>query len=134
MSEVENRQRHPGDRTSPLLQNAATVLFRRKREVLAIFFTVLGGVALATAWMPRTYKAEMKILVKNERADLVVSPDANSGSSSYPGDVNENRINSEIELVSSSDLLQQVVRQCHLYEEDRLGANASADPSPIALD
>ena len=89
-------------------------------------------VALVTLLMPRQYESRMKVLVKNERADLVVSPDARNGGQPH-GDVSETQVNSEIELLTSNDLLAKVVRSCRLYEH--LGAvQAAGDPQPRAFE
>ena len=76
----------------------------------------------------------MKVLVKNERADLVVSPDARNDAVLH-ADVSEAQVNSEIELLSSNDLLARVVRSCSLYEQRAAGTvNASGSPSPLAFE
>jgi uncharacterized protein involved in exopolysaccharide biosynthesis len=97
------------------LKSLVAVLFRRKSLLLGLFGGVFGVVALVTILMPRQYESRMKVLVKNERAELVVSPDARNGGQPH-GDVNESEVNSEIELLTSNDLLAKVVRTCHLHE------------------
>ena len=91
-------------------------LFRKKWVALALFLTVLGAVIAGTFLMPREYESHMKVLVKNERADPVVSSERNL-SSMLRGDVTEAQVNSEIELLSSSELLGEVVRLCDLKQE-----------------
>jgi len=102
------------------------ILRRRRRMILATAVLVFAGVAGLTFAMPKRYETRMKVLVKNERADMVVSADR-SDTSDYHGEVSENEINSEIELLTSNNLLRQVVMKCGL---DRL--QRAADPSVAA--
>lgn len=100
--------------------------------LIGLFTGVFGVVALVTFLMPRQYESRMKVLVKNERADLVVSPDARNGGQQR-GDVNETEVNSEIELLTSNDLLAKVVRSCRLYELTG-GVQAAGTPTAQALE
>jgi uncharacterized protein involved in exopolysaccharide biosynthesis len=59
----------------------------------------------------------MKILVKNTRSDVPITPELTTGSpAQFVNEVSENQINSEIELLTSEDLLKQVVTECGLYK------------------
>src|SRR5580698_8806010 len=84
------------------------ILSRRKWQMLATFLLVVAGVTIGTLRMPKQYASHMKILVRNERVDMVVTADSHVGSG-YQGTVSEEQINTEIELLNSSSLLQQVV-------------------------
>jgi uncharacterized protein involved in exopolysaccharide biosynthesis len=70
------------------------------------FIFIFGGVVLATMLMPRQYEAEFKILVKNERADPLVTTDKDH--SAAAPEVTEQDLNSEAELLKSRDLLEKV--------------------------
>ena len=88
------------------------ILFRHKTLIGIVF---LVGLALTLAFallLPAQYRSSMKILVKNERADVVVSAEATT--SVDRSAVREEAINSEIQLLHSKDLLQQVVVKCKL--------------------
>jgi uncharacterized protein involved in exopolysaccharide biosynthesis len=98
------------------LRRFVVVLFRHKLLITELFVGVFSLVACAILLTPRQYESRMKILVKNERADLVVSPDARD-LGQVPPEVSENQVNSEIELLFSNDLLSRVVRSCRLYEQ-----------------
>jgi uncharacterized protein involved in exopolysaccharide biosynthesis len=114
------------------LKSLVAVLFRRKSLLLGLFGGVFGVVALVTILMPRQYESRMKVLVKNERADLVVSPDARNGGQPR-SEVNETEVNSEIELLTSNDLLAKVVRSCRLHELNG-AVQAAGTPSPRAFE
>ena len=109
------------------------ILVRRKWQMLAVFLLVVAGVTLGTLRMPKQYSSHMKILVKNERADMVVTANSNIGSG-YQGAVSEEQINTEIELLNSSSLLQQVVEKCGLDKRESSRASAVAERGAIAIE
>lgn len=95
------------------LREIATTVFRRKwlwLTPLAIITAITLSFAL---FLPDRYQSRMKILVKNTRAETVITPDANSPTSGN-GEITESQINSEIALLTSKDLLEQVVIQSGL--------------------
>jgi uncharacterized protein involved in exopolysaccharide biosynthesis len=100
---------------TPLLANLISALFRQKILALLVGTAVFGFVVIATVLLPRRYEARMKVLVKNERADLIVSPVAGDHAP-FSGEVSENQVNSEIELLTSNDLLSRVVQASGLTE------------------
>src|SRR5277367_5763383 len=94
-------------------ERIAIVLYRRRGRALAVFFAVIGGVAALTALVPRLYESRMKILVRNDRPDLLVSV-ASGPANVNATEVTDNSINSEIELMKSNDILGKIVRDCGL--------------------
>jgi uncharacterized protein involved in exopolysaccharide biosynthesis len=98
------------------VRDVASVLFRHKLLLCVTFLAVAVGTAVFTFLMPNEYESRMKILVKNTRSDVAITPERTTGSTgTYENDVSENQINSEIELLTSDDLLRQVVTECGLY-------------------
>ena len=83
-------------------------LFRRKVLVLIIFATIAALSSVYTLNSPKIYEARMKVFVKHERAESVVTPDSSNSSVAKP-DVTESEVNSEMELLTNSDLLRRVV-------------------------
>jgi uncharacterized protein involved in exopolysaccharide biosynthesis len=102
------------------VRDVAGVLFRHKLLLCLTFLVVVLGTAVVTFLMPNEYESRMKILVKNARSDVPITPEATTGSSGnyFENDVSENQINSEIEVLTSEDLLKQVVTECGLYGGD----------------
>jgi uncharacterized protein involved in exopolysaccharide biosynthesis len=115
------------------LKDLAAILARRKGQILITFILVFVGVVAGTLLMPKQYETRMKVLVKNERADMIVSPDRNGGSG-YRGEVSESQINSEIELLTGNDLLQQVVTKCGLDQLQHVGDPDPAQRHSIAVE
>src|SRR5436305_2300076 len=101
------------------LRDGASALFRRKTLVLITFLTVIGGTALVTFLLPDKYESRMKILVKNQRVDVAITPEATVSAPAADNEVSENQINSEIELLTSKDLLTQVVNEWGLANAER---------------
>ena len=95
------------------LRELAAALFRRKRLFLISFGTITAVTLGATLLLPNRYQSRMKILVKNTRADVVITPEATNATSGN-SEVTESQINSEIALLTSKDLLEQVVIQSGL--------------------
>jgi uncharacterized protein involved in exopolysaccharide biosynthesis len=98
-----------------------------------LFLLVLGCVVAGTLLMPKQYQTQMKVLVKNERADMIVSADRNGGSA-YRGDVSEAQINSEIELLTSNNLLREVVTKCGLDRLESSHEAAADERLPVAVE
>jgi len=97
-------------------RDMATPIFRQRRIALLIFCGILGGTILAALFMPRKYQAEMKIFVNRDRAETVVTPDLNTAVAPVPS-VSQEDMNSEVELLTSRDLLEKVVLSCGLERE-----------------
>src|SRR5689334_3800697 len=95
------------------LRDGASAVFRRRGLVLFTFLAVVAGTILVTLFLPNRYDARLKILVKNQRVDVAITPEATNGVGAASGvsEVSENQINSEIELLTSKDLLTQVVTE-----------------------
>lgn len=85
-----------------------TVLFRQRRLAVFSFLSILLGAMLAAILVPIPYQAEVKILVRRERQDPLVSSGPNN-ETRVAGGLTEQEINAEVDLLQSNDLLQQVV-------------------------
>jgi uncharacterized protein involved in exopolysaccharide biosynthesis len=105
-------------RENPIsIREGASALFRRRGLVLFTFLAVVLGTAIVTYVIPNKYESRMKILVKNQRVDVAITPEATGGApAGVDNEVSENEINSEIELLTSRDLLVQVVKETALSQ------------------
>src|ERR1043166_3185904 len=85
------------------LRDGASAVFRRRGLVLFIFLAVIAGTILVTLLLPNRYDSRMKILVKNQRVDVAITPEATSGlnSPTVDNEGNEHQINSDIELMTT---------------------------------
>lgn len=124
----------PIGRPTISLRDGSAALFRRKWMVLLIFLTVLAGTVLVTIVLPDKYESRLKILVKKQRVDVAITPGAAEPSVGSDGDVTENQINSEIELLTSKDLLTQVVKECGLADQKSGWFSRAPQPETVRIE
>jgi uncharacterized protein involved in exopolysaccharide biosynthesis len=73
-------------------------------------------VILVALLLPNRYKSHLEILVKNERANSLISGGDQTQGLVYLNDISEAQINTEIELLNSGDLLREAVKRCQLED------------------
>jgi len=95
------------------LRDAMTVVFRRKWLLLGAFGVIVALTIVLVILLPNQYQSRIRILVKNARADVVITPER-TNSPNTSSEVSETQINSEIALLTSRDLLEQVVSRSGL--------------------
>src|SRR5262249_29945187 len=102
------------------VRDGASALFRRRALVLFTFLAVITGTIIISLILPKRYSSRMKILVKTQRVDLAITPEATTGGATptVDNEVSENQINSEIELLTSNDLLTQLVNETGLAKDN----------------
>lgn len=86
-------------------------LFRRKKTIAITFAAVFCLFLLYSAWKGPSYSSQMEILVNRERLDPLVSTEATTQMIQNSTPVQPEEVNSEIELLTSRDVLEQVVIQ-----------------------
>jgi uncharacterized protein involved in exopolysaccharide biosynthesis len=97
--------------TTASLRDFLNVLFKRKAHVLLFFAATVATVTVGTFLMKPTYEATSQILVKIGRENLYIPTVAGGGNQSPVINLNrEEQINSEIEILKSQSLLEQVVK------------------------
>jgi uncharacterized protein involved in exopolysaccharide biosynthesis len=92
----------------PTARDVLAVVFRQRRVMLIAFALVIVGAAVSGLWVPK-YETHMKILVRRQRSDEILTASSNAPSPLYNDQVSEQEINSEVELLQNEDLLRQVV-------------------------
>ncbi len=113
---------------SATLRDLMTVIFRHRSLIIISFLAILVGVVVGTWLMPKQYEAQVKILVKRERPDPIMTPDRES-QSLLLRDITQEDLNSEVELIKSRDLLEKVVVACGLHMLQSASApNSAEDP------
>ncbi len=89
------------------------MLCRRWVVALQVGLLAFVIVALGSVLLPPTYQSDAKVLVESNRAQLLVSPGLQQDSPSQPSalsnPVNEQDLNSEVELLSSPYLIRQAL-------------------------
>lgn len=94
-------------------RDVAAIGFRHQKVLVLCFVGVVLGVGLSAFFLPAKYRSETKLLVKRERIDPVITPEQNAPLT-FHDTVSEEEINSEVELITSSDVLEKVVKTCDL--------------------
>jgi uncharacterized protein involved in exopolysaccharide biosynthesis len=87
--------------------------FRQRRLIIHTFLGILSIAVVIAFLLPKKYEAQMKILVRHERAEQVVSPEREAPVQRST-EVSEEELQSEAELIRSRDLLGKVVVACDL--------------------
>ena len=82
--------------------------FRHKRAIAITFLGIFLSALAAAVLLPK-YEAEMKVLVKRERMDPLVTGQSDSVPQSARVAITAEEVNSEVELLRSRDLLRAVV-------------------------
>ncbi|SRR5579883_34805 len=100
---------------SATLRDGLSVVFRRKRLVVTCIGVTLFAAGFAALFLPR-YHGEAKILVDRARVDPVLSPtpEMNSYDLAAQPIVTDEDLRSEVELMKSTEVLNQVVREMGL--------------------
>jgi uncharacterized protein involved in exopolysaccharide biosynthesis len=111
----------------PTLRDLIGPLFRNKRPLAISFFVLLAGAVVGAIVMSGQYKASMEIFVNRQRLDPLVTSEA-TVQTANPPPVSEEEINSEVELLKSSELLRQVVLANGLQEREKQTLLASLLP------
>jgi uncharacterized protein involved in exopolysaccharide biosynthesis len=105
------------------LHDFLAIGFRRRQLIVTTFLGILVLGVLVALLLPTQYESQMKILVRRERADSMVS--ANREPAYEPRTyVTEEELESEAELLKSWDLLTKVVVACDLHKS---GSNSFWD-------
>ncbi len=105
-------------RSDPTLRDLLAPLFRRKRMIVFTFCGIMLGTAIAALFASSMHQASMEILVDQERVDPTVTSQSTQSAGS-PSPVTDTQVNSEIELLKSPDLLEEVVLATHLQNVER---------------
>jgi uncharacterized protein involved in exopolysaccharide biosynthesis len=111
---IENQQPF-----TPTLRDVAAILFRQRAVIVGAFVVILASVLFSGILAPK-YQAQMKLLVRRERVDPVVTSQQNTAQFGR-AEVTEAEINSEVELLNSQDLLRKVVIATSLQSDERGG-------------
>jgi uncharacterized protein involved in exopolysaccharide biosynthesis len=129
-----NLNNHNGDAgRSPSLRDLLAIVFRHRRLLALSFLGIFSGSVAIALLQPNQYEAAMKILVKRERADPIVTPQANTLPVTNLA-VSEEELNSEVELLKGGEMLEKIVRTFELQApKRRFGVGVlSAEAEPIS--
>jgi uncharacterized protein involved in exopolysaccharide biosynthesis len=123
------------------LRDVASIWFRHKLLIVVTFLAIAVGTGVVTMLMPNEYESRMKILVKSIRTDVPITPERTNGAAGAASDnsVTETQINSEIELLTSKDLLNEVAKGAGLDRHspslmERVGLKEKAETDAARIE
>lgn len=120
-----NMNRYNRPRT---LDDLKAAVLRRSQLLLFCFVALSTGAVAAVMLATPMYESQLKLLVKHDRADSVVSADARPDNSR--SELSENDVHSQVELVRSDDLLEKVATEAglvkRLVDSEAVGSEAEA--------
>src|SRR5579863_7091828 len=90
------------------LRDLLAIGFRHKRAFLLCFVGILLGTLAAVLLLPATYESTAPLVVKRELIDPVVTAEKNDPTQ-IVGEVTEEQLNSEAQLIMSEDVLRKAV-------------------------
>ncbi len=101
--------------TRERVRELVAVVFRRRATVI-VSFLVLSALATVAAYLqPVLYQARVRLLLTPARADATVTP-TKEGAAPSLTEVTDKDLQSEAQILQSSDLLHAVVTSCGLTE------------------
>ena len=101
--------------TNLSLRDLLMVVFKRKWQIVLFAVSVLALVGLATVLSPRVYEVEATLLVNKARAEVPIA--AQDSPQFIVRQVSQEEINSEIEILRSRQLLEEVLEDADFEEE-----------------
>lgn len=110
----------------PTPRELGAAILRQRWIVLATIVVVAYAMWRSGIWVPQ-YVAQMKILVLRQRVDAVISPEASSPIQWGGDQVSEEDLNSEVELLKSSDLLRRVAVVTGLDHDPAMGPQSTEE-------
>ena len=120
------------------LRDFLTVLFKHKYKILIIFFAVVATVTIGSFLLPPTYEAKSSLLIKFGREYIYRSEVGERASDSrtlIPLN-QEEVINSEIQILTSRDLIEKVINTLkveNIYPDLAEGPTSTVTPLEAAI-
>jgi len=112
-------------------EDAKAALLRRSRVVIVCFLALSAGAVAAVIVAPRVYEGQLKILVKQDREDSVVSGAADHAAAR--SELSETELLSQVELIKAQDLLEKVAAEAELTKRITAAGTAHDDAEALAL-
>ncbi|MBV9760562.1 MAG: hypothetical protein JO340_08360 [Acidobacteriaceae bacterium] len=109
----ETSSERPGTE-SLALSDLLAIAHRHRLLIFLSFLAVVAGAIAVAILQPNQYDSALKILVKRDRINTVVTAEATAAIPQVAPEVTEEELNSEVALLKSRDLLERIVLDCDL--------------------
>jgi uncharacterized protein involved in exopolysaccharide biosynthesis len=113
-------------RSTASVRDACRILFRHKRKMAVAFCATLAVVVMAVIVWPRSYRSESRLLVRLGKESVGLDPTASLGQTVSVEGLRENEINSEIDMLRSRVVLEDVVKR--IGAQNILNSGAGGEP------
>lgn len=121
-------------RAATSARDVCRILFRHKRKMAITFCTTMALIIGALVVWPRTYSSESRLLVRLGKESVGLDPTASLGQTiGVEGGTRENEINSEIEMLRSRVLLEDVVHRVGPQDILRKSSDGSTSWLDVAM-
>ncbi|HZS07480.1 MAG TPA: GumC family protein [Blastocatellia bacterium] len=114
---AEHREDRPWLEQTDLLGSISQVLLARKWSIVGITLLTFALTVLGTWLAQPVYTASASILLRKERFDAPVTPEQTLVTGQPDRHLTEEEVNSEVEILNSPSILEEVVRRDHLDQE-----------------
>ncbi len=111
--EREQQVQPPQGTLRTRVRNGLAMLFRHRRLVTTTLAALLFTIGLAVYLQPVRYEAQVKMLVRHVRIDSPVTP-AREVQAISTTTMNEEELQSEVQILTSRDLLKRVAGECRI--------------------
>src|ERR1700722_12962935 len=109
MSPLDPRKSQSANQPDLNIRDLLMPLFRRKRLFGLVFLGMLLVTVLVTVMVSSVYESKMEVLVGRQRLEPTVTSEPTLQTPPSPPPLTEEEVNSEIELLKSTDLMREVV-------------------------
>jgi uncharacterized protein involved in exopolysaccharide biosynthesis len=115
--EQQDRERDQHQRVDGTMRawvrDGLAIIFRHRRLVAATMAALLLTTAVAAYLQPARYEAQVKLLLRRDRVNSPVTPARELVATSTTS-ISEEELRSEVQILTSRDLLAQVARECRI--------------------
>lgn len=120
-----------------ILRSISQVLLARKWVILGATLLTFALTAVGTWFMKPVYVTSASLLVKKERFDAAVTPEQIIATGQPDRHLTEEELNSEVEILNSTSLHEEVVQRLELYKafegQNSLFAKFRKEPTDARL-
>lgn len=99
---------------STIVKDFVAIMFRRRDLMKKVFLWTALGALIAVFFFGVIYESDMEIALRTDMVEAAVTPDTSPRSTSSDMTM---QINSEVEMLISQDVLQEVVHRCPMLVE-----------------
>jgi len=90
------------------LRDILTVVFKRRNLIILLVLSVMAATVVLSLLQPRIYRVSANLLVNRARVEVPIGP--TESAQAFVGRVSEQDLNSEIEIIKSREMIEDVLQ------------------------